>query len=112
MNPPPDYDVIVVGAGHNGLAATAILAGRGLRVLCLEKNAYVGGMAGTREILSGCRNEVGARLLFPLGKTVESELELTRYVVKYIDLPIMASNFISREAPPAIFYSNPIRMAL
>jgi flavin-dependent dehydrogenase len=46
----PDYDVIVVGAGHNGLAATAILAKRGFRVLCLEKNAYVGGMAGTREI--------------------------------------------------------------
>ena len=51
MNGAPDYDVIVVGAGHNGLAATALLAGRGFRVLCLEKNAYVGGMAGTREIL-------------------------------------------------------------
>ena len=48
----PDYDVIVIGAGHNGLAATALLAARGLRVLCLEKNAYVGGMAGTREILT------------------------------------------------------------
>jgi phytoene dehydrogenase-like protein len=55
-----DYDVVVIGAGHNGLAATALLAARGLRVLCLEKNAYVGGMAGTREILSGCRNDVGA----------------------------------------------------
>jgi phytoene dehydrogenase-like protein len=47
-----DFDVIVIGAGHNGLAATALLAARGLRALCLEKNAYVGGMAGTREILS------------------------------------------------------------
>ena len=41
----PDYDVIVIGAGHNGLAAAAVLAARGLRVLCVEKNAYVGGMA-------------------------------------------------------------------
>jgi phytoene dehydrogenase-like protein len=64
MSRSPDYDVIVVGAGHNGLAATALLAGRGLRVLCLEKNAYVGGMAETREILTGCRNDVGASLLF------------------------------------------------
>jgi phytoene dehydrogenase-like protein len=112
MSADVDYDVIVIGAGHNGLAATAILAGRGLRVLCLEKNAYVGGMAGTREILSGCRNDVGASLLFPLAKSVEAELELARYGVEYIDLPIMASNFNSPEAPPAIFYANPLRMAL
>ncbi len=65
MNGSYDYDDVVVGAGHNGVAATALLAARGLRVLCLEKNAYVGGMAGTREILTGCRNDVGASLLFP-----------------------------------------------
>lgn len=111
MTTPPDHDVIVIGAGHNGLAATALLARRGLRVLCLEKNAYVGGMAGTREILTGCRNDVGASLLFPLAKGLADELEFARYGVEYIDLPIMASNFNSPESPPAIFYSNPLRMA-
>jgi len=111
MSAATDLDVIVVGAGHNGLAATALLAKRGLRVLCLEKNAYVGGMAGTREILSGCRNDVGASLLFPLAKGLEAELELTRYGVEFIDLPIMASNLNSRHSPPAIFYANPLRMA-
>src|SRR6185436_7748997 len=111
MNRAPDYDVIVVGAGHNGLAATALLAGRGLRVLCLEKNAYVGGMAGTREILTGCRNDVGASLLFPLAKGVAEDLELARYGFELIDLPIMASNLNSTSSPPAIFYSNPLRMA-
>jgi phytoene dehydrogenase-like protein len=109
---PDYYDVIVVGAGHNGLAATALLAKRGLRVLCLEKNAYVGGMAGTREILSGCRNDVGASLLFPLAKGLAEELELARYGVELIDLPIMASNLNSKTSPPAIFYANPARMAL
>jgi phytoene dehydrogenase-like protein len=107
-----NYDVVVIGAGHNGLAATALLAARGLRVLCLEKNAYVGGMAGTREILSGCRNDVGASLLFPLAKGLEEELELERYGVEFLDLPIMASNLNCRESPPAIFYANPARMAL
>src|SRR5258705_1683224 len=111
MNRSPDYDVIVVGGGHTGLAATALLAGRGLRVLCLEKTAYAGGMAGTREILSGCRNDVGASLLFPLAKGLAEELELARYGVELIDLPIMASNLNSRSSPPAIFYSNPLRMA-
>jgi len=107
-----DFDVIVVGAGHNGLAATALLAGRGLRVVCLEKNAYAGGMAGTREILSGCRNDVGASLAFPLAKGLAEELELARYGVEFIDLPVMATNLNSRSSPPAIFYSNPLRMAL
>jgi phytoene dehydrogenase-like protein len=106
-----DYDVIVIGAGHNGLAATAMLAKKGLRVLCLEKNSYVGGMAGTREILTGCRNDVGASLLFPLATEVERELELERYGVELIDLPIMACNLNSKDAPPAVFYANPARMA-
>jgi len=111
MSASEDVDVVVVGAGHNGLAATALLAARGLRVVCLEKNAYVGGMAGTREILTGCRNDVGASLLFPLAKGLAEELELARYGVELIDLPIMASNLNSPDAPPAIFYSNPLRMA-
>jgi phytoene dehydrogenase-like protein len=112
MSTDSDFDVIVIGAGHNGLATTALLAARGLRVLCLEKNDYVGGMAGTREILSGCRNDVGASLLFPLARGLASELELARYGVELIDLPIMASNLNSKDSPPVIFYSNPLRMAV
>lgn len=112
MSAIPGYDALVVGAGHNGLAATALLAKRGLRVLCLEKNAYVGGMAGTREILDGCRNDVGASLLFPLARGLEAELEFARYGVEFIDLPIMASNICAQDAPAAVFYSNPGRMAL
>jgi phytoene dehydrogenase-like protein len=68
-------------------------------------------MAGTREILTGCRNDVGASLLFPLAKGVAEELELARYGVELIDLPIMASNLNSKSSPPAIFYANPFRMA-
>jgi phytoene dehydrogenase-like protein len=112
MSATPDYDAIVVGAGHNGLAATALLAKRGLRVLCLEKNAYAGGMAGTREILDGCKNDVGASLLFPLAKGLAEELELARYGVETIELPIMATNLNSKTSPPAVFYASPFRMAL
>src|SRR5262249_47134502 len=61
---------------------------------------------------TGCRDAVGASLLFPLAKVVERELELERYGVEYIGLPIMASNLNSRSSPPAIFYTNPLRMAL
>ncbi len=34
----PDYDVIVIGAGHNGLATATLLRRAGHSVLCLEKN--------------------------------------------------------------------------
>jgi phytoene dehydrogenase-like protein len=104
-------DVIIIGAGHNGLAAGALLSKRGLRVLHLEKNRYVGGMAGTREILAGCRNDVGASLLFPLARGLAEELELERYGVELIELPIMSCSLSAPGDPPLIFYANPLRMA-
>ena len=107
----PDYDAIVVGAGHNGMAATAVLARQGLRVLALEKNDYVGGMAGSREILSGCRNDVGASLLFPLAKELVDALEFERYGAEFIDLPVMSVNLSAADASPLVFYRNPVRLA-
>ncbi len=44
------YDVIVVGAGHNGLTSAAFLARAGLKVLVLERNPYIGGATVSREL--------------------------------------------------------------
>ncbi len=44
------YDALVLGAGHNGLTTAAFLARAGLRVLCLEKNDYIGGAAVSRNL--------------------------------------------------------------
>ena len=49
----PDHDVVIIGAGHNGLTAGNLLARAGLDVLCIEKNRYVGGMASTVELFDG-----------------------------------------------------------
>jgi phytoene dehydrogenase-like protein len=106
-----DFDAIIIGAGHNGLAAGAVLAKSGLRVLNLEKNRYVGGMAGSREILKGCRNDVGATLLFPLAREVIEDLEFERYGAEFIDLPVMATNLNAPSAPPLILYPDALRMA-
>ncbi|PPQ14387.1 succinate dehydrogenase [Bradyrhizobium sp. AC87j1] len=37
------YDVIVIGAGAGGMTAAAVAAAQGLRVLVIEKTAFVGG---------------------------------------------------------------------
>ena len=42
-----DFDVIVIGAGHNGLAAAATLAKKGKKVCVLERSGAIGGMAQT-----------------------------------------------------------------
>src|SRR3954465_4560025 len=45
-----NYDVVILGAGHNGLVAAAYLARAGLSVLLLEKNDYVGGATTSQKI--------------------------------------------------------------
>src|SRR6059058_3836606 len=44
------YDVIILGAGHNGLVAASYLAKAGLSVLLLEKNDYIGGATVSQRI--------------------------------------------------------------
>src|SRR5437588_9743855 len=44
------YDVVILGAGHNGLVAATYLGRAGLSVLLLEKNNYIGGAATSQKV--------------------------------------------------------------
>ncbi|MGH8092782.1 MAG: phytoene desaturase family protein [Chthoniobacterales bacterium] len=44
------YDVVILGAGHNGLVAAAYLARAGLSVVLLEKNDYIGGATTSQKV--------------------------------------------------------------
>ena len=105
------FDCIVVGAGHNGLAAGLVLARNGRRVLVLEKNNYVGGMGATREILKDCRNEVGASCLFPLSAEIKRYFDFESHGVELIPLPVMAVNLTGADGRPLIFFKNPLKLS-
>ena len=44
------YDIVAMGAGHNGLTAAAYLAKAGKKVLVLERKSYPGGGVSTRQL--------------------------------------------------------------
>ena len=70
------FDAIVVGAGHNGLVCSALLAKAGKKVLVLEANEQVGGAAVTREFADGYSVSACAHLLYQLQPKVRKELGL------------------------------------
>ena len=47
------HDIIIIGAGHNGLVAAAYLAKQGKKVLVLERRAIVGGSVVTESFGDG-----------------------------------------------------------
>jgi phytoene dehydrogenase-like protein len=44
------YDVVILGAGHNGLVAASYLGRAGLSALLLEKNDYIGGATTSQKV--------------------------------------------------------------
>ncbi|PSB18131.1 NAD(P)/FAD-dependent oxidoreductase [Phormidesmis priestleyi ULC007] len=83
------YDVIMIGAGHNGLVCAAYLLKAGYSVLLLEKRPVPGGAATTEEAMPdrapGFKFNLCAidHEFIHLGPVVE-ELELTKYGLEYL----------------------------
>ncbi|MFH0941964.1 MAG: NAD(P)/FAD-dependent oxidoreductase [Chloroflexota bacterium] len=58
---PGEYDIIVVGAGNNGLIVGGYLAKAGLKTLVLEARSFLGGGVVTQEItVPGFRHDVAS----------------------------------------------------
>jgi phytoene dehydrogenase-like protein len=83
-----EYDVAIIGGGHNGLACAAYLAGAGCTVLVLEKNAVAGGAALTEEFHPGFRNSLAAYTVSLLNPTVIRDLDLHRHGLRIVERPV------------------------
>lgn len=103
-----DYQAIVIGAGHNGLAAAAILQRAGLRTLCLESKRYAGGMASTVELFDGYRFEIAGSVQFPTSAAVSAELGLD--TLDSIDVDVMSVALRGVGDDPLIQYTDPMKL--
>jgi len=70
------FDVIIIGAGHNGLTAAALLARKGKKVCVLESSKTIGGMSQERVTDDGVSIPRIAHLAYNLNPTVMKELGL------------------------------------
>jgi phytoene dehydrogenase-like protein len=80
------YDVIIVGAGHNGLTAAAYLARAGRTVLVLERRPVVGGAAVTEEVFPGFHFSVCSYVVSLLRPEIIRELDLPRHGLEILPL--------------------------
>src|SRR3981189_2938261 len=84
-------DVLVIGAGHNGLTCACYLAAAGLKVRVLERRAVVGGAAVTEEFFPGFRNSTASYTVSLLNPQVIRDLHLHDHGLQILERPVANS---------------------
>jgi phytoene dehydrogenase-like protein len=80
-----ETDVIIIGAGHNGLTCAAYLAMAGLRVKVVDRRKVAGGAAVTEEFHPGFRNSVAAYTVSLLNPQIIADLRLGDHGLRIVE---------------------------
>jgi phytoene dehydrogenase-like protein len=72
-------DIIIIGAGHNGLVTAAYLARAGMKVLVLERRELVGGACVTEEVWPGYKVSTASYVNSLFRPQIIRELHLLRH---------------------------------
>ncbi|MBS0398359.1 MAG: NAD(P)/FAD-dependent oxidoreductase [Proteobacteria bacterium] len=102
MNRP---DVIIVGAGHNGLVTACYLARAGRQVLVLERNEYIGGAAVSRKLYKDFTYSNCSYVCSLLRPEIMRQLELPKYGLQII--PYEGGCTMMRDGGHLAVYDNP-----
>ncbi len=87
-----DTDVLIIGAGHNGLACAFYLARAGLKVTMLERRGVVGGAAVTEEFHPGFRNSVASYTVSLLNPIIAADMDLAGHGLTVVERKV--ANFL------------------
>ena len=86
-----NFDVVIIGGGHNGLVAAAYLARAHKKVCVLERRSVLGGAATTEELWPGYRVSTAAYVISLFLPQIIRDLRLSQYGLKI--LPRNPSSF-------------------
>ncbi len=81
-------DLVIIGAGHNGLVCAAYCAAAGLKVHVVERRGVVGGAAVTEEFHPGFRNSTASYTVSLLNPKVIADLDLYANGLKVVERDI------------------------
>ncbi|MGA8233137.1 MAG: NAD(P)/FAD-dependent oxidoreductase [Candidatus Acidiferrales bacterium] len=81
-------DIIILGAGHNGLVAAFYLAKAGFKPLVLERRDVVGGAATTGEFHPGFKCSTLAHACGPLDASIVRDMQLERHGLNMLESPV------------------------
>ena len=97
-------DIIIIGAGHNGLIAAYYLARAGFKPLVLERRETIGGACTTEEFHPGFRASL-ASSTGPLSSQIVNDLQLHRYGLEFIQ-PKVRVAALNLNGPPICIYED------